>query len=327
VSHAPQVKRRMTVTILHVAAVMFSVTAFTTLYLVYTELLELREGMEELVGGARLGEVDKVMVDGTACLLGTGRKRSKQCWADMRHELWARELTIAEQLPPNTRGKYQEPINNWEPFDLLPPTYDCDPNNLKRVGSGDGGKWVCEPFDTTNVCVIISIGSNGNFAFEQGMKTFTGDKCKIYTFDCTGSWSDPSTNFYPWCVSGKDEVRDGKIYKRLITIMTDLGLTQISYLKVDVEGYEWEMMPDILDETNKIALPHQISFELHTGAWQYKLQSPLLEGYYENNNWLLPIIRLGRLLDKAGYRVALNEINVLCTFCTELIVIRRDIFM
>jgi hypothetical protein len=83
----------MTVTILHVAAVMFSVTAFTTLYLVYTELLELREGMEELVGGARLGEVDKVMVDGTACLLGTGRKRSKQCWADMRHELWARGMT------------------------------------------------------------------------------------------------------------------------------------------------------------------------------------------------------------------------------------------
>jgi len=319
----------MGLTFFHIATTAVSVAVFTFLYLAYTELktgideLQQATGAGEWENGKGRGEVGYgTMLENTKeCLLKEGRGRTKQCWADMHHELWLQELDALDAMPLSSRRKFKNPINNWEPFDLFPPTYDCDMNNVKRVGnSGDGGKWVCEPFDIANDCIIISIGSNGNFEFEKGMQQFTNGKCKIYTFDCTGSWSDPSTSFYPWCVSGVDEVRDGKTYKRLITIMKDLGLPHISYLKMDVEGYEWAVMPDILGESNQVALPHQISFELHTYTEIYKLAQ------VKDDDWLEPVIRLARLMDKAGYRVAINEFNVECGFCTELIIVRRDIF-
>ena len=45
---------------------------------------------------------------------------------------------------------------------------------------GDGGKWFCgEYFKQNKECVIFSIGSNGDFAFEAGMYEMSGGRCKV----------------------------------------------------------------------------------------------------------------------------------------------------
>ena len=39
--------------------------------------------------------------------------------------------------------------------------------------------------------------------FEEDMKMYTGDRCKTFTFDCTGHWSNPTTTFNSWCITDR----------------------------------------------------------------------------------------------------------------------------
>ncbi|CAF4603523.1 unnamed protein product, partial [Rotaria sp. Silwood2] len=69
--------------------------------------------------------------------------------------------------------------NNWEP------TIQCEFE--RRVGnSGDGGKWACDihrfgSMNTTNI-LVYSLGSNGDFSFEQAIKRLFPN-AEIHTFD------------------------------------------------------------------------------------------------------------------------------------------------
>lgn len=100
--------------------------------------------------------------------------------------------------------------SGWAVMDLLVPTYECNFNQLRKIGgNGDGAKWICGDlrslvYDivTTRAklheangvsaksghkpCVIYSLGSNGKFEFEQAANTEVGGQCEIHTFDCTG---------------------------------------------------------------------------------------------------------------------------------------------
>jgi len=92
--------------------------------------------------------------------------------------------------------------NNWDP------DFSCRHDTRVPVGYiGDGGKWVCDPlrlirksrsrknkkkreYRFTNTtqpgCIVYSIGSNGNFMFEEGIIDLLGeDTCEIHTFDFT----------------------------------------------------------------------------------------------------------------------------------------------
>ena len=87
--------------------------------------------------------------------------------------------------------------NNWDP------DFSC--HHDTKVGVGDGGKWVCDPhlivaqsargMEQYNVasqnnvsagCLLYSVGSAGNFLFEEGMFNILGQGvCEIHTFDFT----------------------------------------------------------------------------------------------------------------------------------------------
>jgi hypothetical protein len=82
------------------------------------------------------------------------------------------------------------------------PTFHCAA--AERLGStGDGGKWVCDPWRISQQesCLIYSIGSNNDFSFEHSLHQRLGPVCEIHTFDHTIG-SDPSNkppfvNFHP----------------------------------------------------------------------------------------------------------------------------------
>lgn len=267
-----------------------------------------------------ISNTDKAAKEAAKCVAAKG---NKQCWRELKRAAWLTGLDELEKIPEPELARFRHPNRNWEAFDILTPTHDCDLNHFGRLGAeGDGGKWVCGPLAVDDSCVLFSLGSAGNFKFEEAMHNFTKGRCKIFTFDCSGLWTNPSTTFYPWCISDRDYTHsNGQIFKRIATIFEELKLTQITHLKMDIEGFEWRVFDDILNTENKLALPKQISFELHVEN-DKAIWSPAELG--PTSNWAYPIIRLGRMFDKHGYRIAAQENNIYCAHCAEYIIMRED---
>lgn len=59
----------------------------------------------------------------------------------------------------------------WKRFDIANPIMDCPYGDIKRVGGdGDGGKFLCmEGILNEPGCIIYSLGSNGQYEFEEAM--------------------------------------------------------------------------------------------------------------------------------------------------------------
>jgi len=320
------------VVIVFFLAVIYLQLAFSSHAAQKDALLEKIANLSEAIPYAKARSIffmgyEKMIEEGRTCLQLDTEKAHKQCWGDMRRKVWLDQLALLDNLSGPQRTRFQDPIQHWEPFDVLPPTYECDYNNLKRVGGdGDEGKWVCEPLVTeTGSCVIVVLGANGRFHFERAVKEFTKGSCKIFTFDCINLWKgEDSTTLYPWCVSSTDHTDDsGRIFKRLSTIMKELNLTGINYLKVGTkEAGEWQVLKDILQSSSPPhSLPHQISFELHVDD---TVKSTLLGP--TKDDWLEPIVSLGRLIDGAGYRVAISERDVVCPVCNEYVIVKSPLF-
>jgi hypothetical protein len=109
------------------------------------------------------------------------------------------------QKPARNADHYQNPRNPnygsekaafWN-FMNQEPVMSCP--HLKKVGGlGDGPKWTCDPERLTRVaqrrqaanpsskesnCLVYSIGSNGNYRFEDGLYNQLGPLCEIHIFD------------------------------------------------------------------------------------------------------------------------------------------------
>ena len=55
-------------------------------------------------------------------------------------------------------------------YDLFAPYLECASKNLSRFGQSDGGKFLCmDAVLQQPGCIIYSLGSNGNYDFEEAM--------------------------------------------------------------------------------------------------------------------------------------------------------------
>ncbi|MEC7860007.1 MAG: FkbM family methyltransferase [Pseudomonadota bacterium] len=157
------------------------------------------------------------------------------------------------------------------------------------------GEWEFCPQYINQHSVIYSLGVGDSIEFDLGIIKHHG--CQVHAFDPTPyavEWiSDQNTpselQFHPWAVSGKDgslrmtqrtnkkgqksevmwtEVLSGSIAEDAIevpvysipSIMRKLDHSFISLMKIDVEGTEYEIIDDIL---NNGVLPKQILIEFH----------------------------------------------------------------
>ena len=206
----------------------------------------------------------------------------------------------------------EESLSEWNgkrAYDLYEPEWTCD--DEKRVGPkdinvGDGPKFVCAPelVKDQGDCLIYSIGSNYDFSFEQGMRRH-GPNCQFHTFDGTlnlttqslpAGLEEQSIHFHNWNVdlqSGTNE--KGWISKTINDILSALGHEgkRIDVFKIDCEGCEYGVMPQVLDlvQSGLIRID-QVQIEIHgtdAAKVQSLFQSFRAAGYAvfhkERNHW------------------------------------------
>ncbi|KAI9138754.1 methyltransferase domain-containing protein [Paraphysoderma sedebokerense] len=257
------------------------------------------------------------------------------CWTEFKRAQAMKVYDYVEKLPLSDIQHFNIRPNH-EMFDLVPETYSCD----ARIGPAyptDGGKWFCSDHvpspHSGKSCSIFSLGSAGEFGFEEAIKSEVPN-CKIYTFDCTGTWSHQSTEFYNWCVGEKDEEKmfsdplyqmepKPAVFKTWQSILNLTGVERVDLLKMDIEHFEWQVLP-FFANIPPASLPTQILLEIH-----YDSSTPTFNPGWLNHpeagyNSAKSMIKLMRFLDGLGYRVARMEYNWFGGCCAEVVLIRND---
>jgi hypothetical protein len=170
------------------------------------------------------------------------------------------------------------------------PVMSCP--HLKKVGGlGDGPKWTCDPERLTRVvqrrkaanpaskesqCLVYSIGSNGDYVFEDGLYDLLGPICEIHIFDfdpfSREDGAEKNIHYHQWGLTSSYsklyKPPPGKLLYTFQEIKKKLGHEHraVDIFKIDCEGCEWHTWKDwikedirqILIETHELPLQNQI---------------------------------------------------------------------
>ena len=190
-------------------------------------------------------------------------------FADTPAHEWQRMKNITRGRVYHSRplGKADKPTvyfaSNWDP------DFSCRFEESIGQTLSDGHKWVCDPhrLEVKEDCLVFSIGSNGNFAFEMDIQSHLPNY-EIHTFDFTdyskGMWENGlnGTNFHAWGLqsSSLKKPETGPRFESLQETMELLGLSgrRIDIFKIDCEGCELTLHKDLLSQDIR-----QILVEVH----------------------------------------------------------------
>jgi len=196
-----------------------------------------------------------------AVIATTDFRRSSSPKAEPISPAYEESLSYFDDIEPENWSLMKEKVNfmkenrvsdanlkeepEWAYQHRFHPDFLC--SHERRIGrKGDGGKWVCDPHRITQQksCLVYSVGSNGDWSFEQAVKRNIGSHCEIHTFDF-GDFAEGSikagSNYHQWGISN---VNDDK-FKTLEKTVEELGHIgrTIDIFKIDCEGCEWDTFP------------------------------------------------------------------------------------
>lgn len=156
------------------------------------------------------------------------------------------------------------------------PDFTCQ--HEMRIGNqGDGGKWVCDPHRITaqKSCLVYSVGSRGDFSFEEYVLKEIDPNCEIHTFDLEdfAAKAEPyGIHFHTWGF-GLDTVEHNPkfLIKSLQRTVEELGHAGrvIDIFKIDCDNCEWETY-DSWFEADVVL--RQVQVEIHKNP-QPKIQN------------------------------------------------------
>ncbi|KAL4424082.1 hypothetical protein ABPG75_001383 [Micractinium tetrahymenae] len=251
-----------------------------------------------------------------------------QAWRSSLFPRMAKAYTALEAAEYQSEEGRQKEIVRVEPqgharYQLFDPVLGCPRGQgLMRLGSdGDGGKLLCPMEELrSKQCLVLSIGSNGQTDFEEAVLKDT--PCEVHTFDCTwnGSSIHPDRHTYhKICLGDRSELRESEhhgpmLFKTLPDIVKMLGYRSIDLLKVDIEGFEYEVVSgwEFLDSCS---FPTQVSMEVHykglyiwTGLDNRDTWSPMVWPMHQLSMAELAVF-FGHMAD-LGYAVVSREDNL-----------------
>jgi hypothetical protein len=217
----------------------------------------------------------------------------------------------------------------------------CPPGHrLSRIGSRadyDGSKWVCGIQQLQAPCHVLSLGSNGNDEFEKAVLALT--PCHVYTFDCTMADKNLSITildsarhmFIEKCIGSERKAAADPLFTTLARAMLDLGLGAADLIKIDIEGFEYDVLSTwgTAEEgvTSTAHLPRQMLVEVHLTHLYYGTRS---HNAADTSNLMWPK-RDVTLLEHAmffshlaglGYATAHFELNEWAPYCAEYVLLR-----
>lgn len=184
---------------------------------------------------------------------------------------------------------------------------------LNQVVSEDGKK---------SECVIYSIGSNGKWGFEEAILAKT--ECRVETFDCTMAkdYQLPAhlkgrVRFHPICLSDSDYEVKGRKYVSWNTLNKITGIpTQPTFLKMDIEGYEFPVLRSIID--SGVFLPLQIAVEIHVIRWVNDYVDERRVNSLELYSFMNYLYKFG------GYYLIDRHDNERCKSCSEVVLAKLN---
>lgn len=194
---------------------------------------------------------------------------------------------------------------------------------MEFYGSGDDEKRACglKMLDEAD-CVVISIGSHNQWGFEEAI--FSGTECHIHTLDCTMDPSSkppskisPRTTFHNYCIGKRDEEIDNRKYLSWTSVLDIIGIADRapSFLKMDVEGFEWDVLPSIISSPQHTH-PLQVAFELH-----YITSISSVPWYKYQPKTVLDISKfMDYIYHQGHYFVVDRHDNKFCPSCSELLI-------
>ncbi|KAI0328831.1 hypothetical protein GY45DRAFT_1325827 [Cubamyces sp. BRFM 1775] len=164
----------------------------------------------------------------------------------------------------------QEPWPPYTVWDFFPPVFNC-PHELDRLGAlGDGGKWMCgaSRIESKPDCVIYSFGMDSSYSFETTLLQST-HFCEVWIYDSTKGEDARRqiphslrhrAHFGKLALGASDKHGPGDEPKTwtLKSLMSENGHSHVDFIRIDVEGWEWETFRGIINDfTMERASPPQ----------------------------------------------------------------------
>jgi len=245
--------------------------------------------------------------------LAAAVKRAEQLW---KRSVAKREQFIKEQGGLEKMRMFSD--KSWKGYgqmftlwDVFLPSFPC-PFEVERIGRmGDGGKFTCGlpriREKRGKKCIVYSFGVERESSWEA--EILERSDCEIYMYDFSVSTFGPQlqamdpamssrAHFFQYGIGGKDEVVDGHQFFTLASLMKMNGHDWIDILKVDVEGAEFKMLPDVVADFGNGNLPFgQLLLEIHAertehayatqefGAWWKMLEDAGLRPFFSELNY------------------------------------------
>mmetsp|Transcript_16211 Transcript_16211/g.50143 ORF Transcript_16211/g.50143 Transcript_16211/m.50143 type:complete len:345 (-) Transcript_16211:254-1288(-) len=224
------------------------------------------------------------------------------------------------------------------PLDAAPA--GCDLVNIPELVAGpkkgDDDKRACKGWLDALAAedVVLSLGSNNEFGFEEQMLG-CAPRSHVATLDCTLKNDDafnkpktPRVSFHPFCVGAEPRnkfrnwttVADMALAAAAAAAPGTRGAARVGFLKADVEGFEWSVLPDVLRAPVE-RLPRQIAVEIHL-ATHCHLSVPGYTAGPKRCVKVAPAASLQALrasMKARGYLMVDRNDNPWCGHCSEVL--------
>lgn len=194
----------------------------------------------------------------------------------------------------------------FEPYLKCPPPH---PQVVRYGAGGDGSKLLCPlaHLNQSHSCVVVSVGSNGDYQFEAAILRAT--RCQVHTYDCTynGTSIHPGRHTYHKVCIGQG----GDRFKTWKDVATDWGHQHVAVAKVDIEGHETSLLSELQPG---MPLPTQVVVEVHvvarTALANWPVGTPLTHNQAEAAVLFMHMASL-------GYALVAKELNPVGDCCAE----------
>ena len=192
--------------------------------------------------------------------------------AKLRNQFFASRVPNTEHLDASRfpLGKDPRGSNRAEPcryrvFNRLGPVVPRCAGAIESYGSGDDEKRACALTRLRAPCTVISIGSKGQWGFEEEVMRLT--PCRVETFDCTVSTDvrpppllRERVTLHRICIGARTySDNSSRIFMDYHSIMRYLGITTEApaYMKMDIEGFEFGVLLSAISRARSLAARHQ----------------------------------------------------------------------